>query len=1212
MNTRLQFMLGLLLVATAAISQPTITSFTPASGQVGTSVVITGTNFSATATNNIVFFGATRATVTAATTTQLTVTVPVGATYHPITILVGGLIAYSSKSFVVTFANGAGIDATTFATNVIFNTGSSPFAVAMGDLDGDGKADIAVTNYASNTVSLYRNTSTIGAVSFVRVGFPTGTNPTVVSIGDLDGDGMADMAVTNSGSNTVSVFRNTSTIGTISYAAKIDFVTGTTPYSVSIGDIDGDGKADLAVANLGSNNLSLFRNTSTIGTISYATRVDVAAATGPISVSVGDIDGDIKSDIVVANSGTNDISVFRNTSTPGIFTFATRADFAAGSAPNSVAIGDLDNDGKTDVAVSNRLANTVSVFRNTGTSGTVSFTAKTDFATNSGPYYVAIGDMDGDGKVDMATSNYLTTAVSLLKNLSTSGTISFSANVDIDIGAQPYSVAIGDLDGDGKSDLATANFNVSRLSVFRNATKLNQTITFSALPTKVFGDAAFNLTATSSSALPVNYTSSNSLVAISGNTVTIVGSGSTTITASQAGDANYAAAISVARTLTVNKANQTITFGALAAKTFGDVPVALAATSSSGLAVSYVSSNPAVAIISISGTSVNIAGVGTTNITASQAGNANYNPATDVLQALTVNKANQTITFGALATKVFGASPFNLTASASSGQPISYTSSNTAVATVSGNTVTIVGAGTTTITASQVGNANYNAATSIPQVLTVSKANQDITFGLLTNKTVGDPAFALTATASSGLSITYSSSNTSVATISGNTVTLLALGTTTITASQPGNTNYNPASSVQQTLLVKQNQTISFSTLPDKTFGDAAFALAATASSSLDISYSSSNPAVATVAGNTVMIIGAGTTTITASQAGNAGFNAAADVDQTLTVNKASQVINFATLSNKTFGDAAFTLTATASSGLSIDYFSSNAAVATVSGSTITVIGAGASIITAVQEGNLNFNAATSVDQTLTVNKADQTITFIAIADKTVGDVPFSLSATASSGSAVVLSTTSNKIILTGNQVTIVSAGRAMVSAAQSGTNNYNAAASVERSFCIKPAKPVVTLSNPNTASPTLTSTAATGNQWYRNGTAIANATSATFNITQAGIYKVQVQVDDCISVFSDDQPMIVTAIEPGSMDNIGIYPNPALEELTIDLSGFEKGAPVSISTVDLLGRSMNQLVGAGGSSIKMDVRSFTAGRYIITLQQSKSRMARSFIKSGN
>lgn len=1286
---RLLFLVGMLLLTNIAFCQvPLISSFAPTSGAIGTSVSITGSNFSTTTTNNIVFFGATRASVTAATATQLTVTVPVGATYSPITVLVGGLIGYSSNPFHVT-SGLLGIAASSFATAADFVTASGPWVVSAGDLDGDGKSDLVVSSKVDPIVSVFRNTSTLGAISYSKIDFTASNIALSNAIADVDGDGKSDLIVTNFGGS-VSVFKNTSTIGNVSFNTPVDFITGSTFINaVAIGDLDSDGRADIVVSKSnGASVISIFRNTSVIGAVTMASRVDVTTGVSPESISIGDLDGDNKPEVVTADLGTGTVSIHRNTSSIGIISFATIFNVTTGTSPRSVSMGDLDGDGKKDLAVANSGSNTVSIFRNISSIGTITLATKVDLATNN-PYHVSIGNLDGDGKADLAIANNNgVSAASVFKNTSISATLSFDNKVDFGSSGTYTFSSIGDLDGDTKPELVVVNFGASQVSVFKNNMGANQTITFGALPTKTVVDAPFALSATATSSLPISYTSSNASVAtVSGSTVTVVGAGTTTITARQPGNATYAAAPNVQQALTVSKVSQTITFGALPAKTFGDAPFALSATATSSLPVSFTSSNNSIATVSgstvtilgagtiivtasqignatyaaapavpqaltiskanqtisfgalptktfgdapfalsatstsslpvsynssntsvatIIGSTVTIVGAGTTTITSIQNGNANYNPAADLPQNLTVSKANQTLTFGALANKTFGNAQFVLSATASSGLAINFISSNTGVATVSGSTVTIVGAGTTTITASQSGNGNYNPSSNVPQNLTVNKANQTMTFGALANKTFGDPAFSLNATISSSLTISYSSSNTAVANISGNTVTIVGAGTTTITASQAGNANYNAATSVPQVLTVsKANQSITFGSLPNKTVGDAPFLLTGTTSSGLPISYISSNTSVATVSGNTVTVIGFGTTTITASQTGNSNFNHTTDVLQDLAV-KENQTITFGALSDKTFGDASFALTAMSSSSLVISYASSNTAVATVSGSTVTIVGAGATTIIASQAGDVSFNPAADVDQTLAVNKANQTITFTSVTDKTMGGSAFTLSATASSGLPIAFSTISNKITIASNQVTLVSAGRATIAAVQAGSGNFNAATSIDQSFCIKPGKPSVTISNTNTESPTLTSGASAGNQWFLNGTAIAGATNTTLSITQFGTYKVKVQIDDCVSDFSDDLAIIVTGDIQKNVGSINIYPNPVTDWLTVKLGNGSGQKEVAI--YQLTGKKMtSQQVSTDEAGFY--VADYTKGIYVVKVTTGDAVSVIRFVK---
>lgn len=255
--------------------------------------------------------------------------------------------------------------------------------------------------------------------------------------------------------------------------------------------------------------------------------------------------------------------------------------------------------------------------------------------------------------------------------------------------------------------------------------------------------------------------------------------------------------------LSASLTTPTLTTMSAIAKTFGDANFTLTSpTSASAGAITFTSSD--VNVATISGTTVTIVGAGTTTITATQAANGNYNSATTTT-TLTVSKATPTLSSMAAVTKTFGDANFSLTTptSASSGA-ITFTSSNAAVATISGSTVTIVGAGTATITASQAANGNYNSATTTA-TLTVNKITPVLSGFNAITKTTDDLAFTLSPPTSSGGTgaITYTSSNSAVATISGNTVTIVGAGTTTITATQAADNNYN-STSITLNLTVNQ------------------------------------------------------------------------------------------------------------------------------------------------------------------------------------------------------------------------------------------------------------------------------------------------------------------------------------------------------------------------------------------------------------------------
>ncbi|MEG3960511.1 FG-GAP-like repeat-containing protein, partial [Microcoleus sp. herbarium2] len=278
------------------------------------------------------------------------------------------------------------------APKVDFPTGNAPRSLSIGDINGDGKPDVAVAHGSTdNTTSILLNTTATGATTPTfapPVDFPTGGRPYSVSIGDFNGDGSPDVATANEDTDTISILINTTPTGaaTPTFAPTVDFSNGDFPTSVSIGDFNGDGSPDVATANLFSNTISILINTTPTGatTPTFAPKVDLNTGDGPVSVSIGDFNSDGSPDVATANRFSETTSILLNTALTGATTptFAPKVDFTTGSFPNSVSIGDINGDGKPDVAVANRDSDTTSIFLNT--TPTVSIAAGTN-PTETGP-----------------------------------------------------------------------------------------------------------------------------------------------------------------------------------------------------------------------------------------------------------------------------------------------------------------------------------------------------------------------------------------------------------------------------------------------------------------------------------------------------------------------------------------------------------------------------------------------------------------------------------------------------------------------------------------------------------------------------------------------------------------------------------------------------------------------------------------------------------
>ena len=350
---------------------------------------------------------------------------------------------------------------------------------------------------------------------------------------------------------------------------------------------------------------------------------------------------------------------------------------------------------------------------------------------------------------------------------------------------------------------------------------------------------------------------------------------------------------------------------------------------------------------------------------------------------LTVNAASltpQTITFANPGTQTVG-TPLTLSATASSGLAVLFASTTTGVCTVSGTTATFIASGSCTIQATQPGNSSYAAASPVSQSFTVNGRSQTITFNNPGIQTIGTP-LTLSATASSGLAVSFASTTTSVCTVSGTTATFIAAGTCTIQATQPGNSTYAAATPISQSFTVnpatKTPQTITFNNPGTQTVGTP-LTLVATASSGLTVSFASQTTSICTVSGATATFITAGTCTIQATQSGNGTYAAATPVSQSFTVNAAGPVLVTSITIQSTASvavGATTTLTATVlpanATNKTLTWMSNDTTTATVSAS---------GVVTGIKTGTVTVTAESTDGSNVTSNDCIVTVNIVSPSD---------------------------------------------------------------------------------------------------------------------------------------------------------------------------------------------------------------------------------------
>lgn len=368
-----------------------------------------------------------------------------------------------------------------FTDETSYSVGVVPFSIVSADFNGDGRNDLAIANGNDYAISVLINNTDHGTFvpSFAdQQQFPSSTAPTAIATGDINMDGRPDIVATG-WYGEISVLLNDAQPGSASasFSAYLPLTGISEIRSVALADINGDGKVDIVTNVESISAFAVWLNMTPAGATvaSFAAIQTFGAGSTPMAIAVADLNLDGRPDLIAANNYYNKVHVRLNTTAPGSnsVNMSASSSFDVGAGAFSLAADDMNGDGKPDLVVANAGINTVSVLLNATSVGasTPAFEPQRIFATGARPLSTSTADINGDGKPDVLTSNYEGSSVSVITNMTDpEGNLGFAAKEDFAAGSGARGVDASDLNGDGMADLGVANSGDNSASVLLNTT----------------------------------------------------------------------------------------------------------------------------------------------------------------------------------------------------------------------------------------------------------------------------------------------------------------------------------------------------------------------------------------------------------------------------------------------------------------------------------------------------------------------------------------------------------------------------------------------------------------------------------------------------------------------------------------------------------------------------------------------------------------------